>query len=160
LDFRNEEDNFACAFPSQAEIVRKPPVVPTASYLLYPIWQYSFSAPRDRRLHPAHSAALLEPDCCSRAGACCVGMRTSVWGSGGSASVFFSASSSSFGFGRLAERKLGFGYEQRCARETYRTPCLSRVAHYASSIVLLRPLYMDPVSACHMVPLAPDTTLT
>lgn len=37
-----------------------------------------------------------------RAGACCVGMRTRVWGSGGSASSFLSASSSSLGLGNLA----------------------------------------------------------
>jgi hypothetical protein len=50
----------------------------------------------------AHSGTAPALACSITAGACCVGMRTSVWGRGGPASVFASGSSSSLGFGSFA----------------------------------------------------------
>jgi hypothetical protein len=60
--------------------------------------------------------------CSITAGACCVGMRTSVCGNGGASSAFFSASASSFGLGSFAItcEKLEFGVSDG---ETYWTPC-------------------------------------
>lgn len=50
----------------------------------------------------AQSSAVAALACSITAGACCVGMRTSVCGNGGSSSAFFSESSSSFGCGSFA----------------------------------------------------------
>lgn len=54
--------------------------------------------------HPSfpHSSKVPALACSKSAGACCVGIRTRVWGNGGLSSVFFSASSSSLAFGSLA----------------------------------------------------------
>lgn len=80
--------------------------------------------PAHCRTYPAHSAALPDVDWGISAGACCVGMRTRVWGRGGSESDFFSASSSSFGLGNLAMHKSD--KRSTCnfrKKETYWTPC-------------------------------------
>jgi hypothetical protein len=75
--------------------------------------------------HPtsAHSGAAPALACSITAGACCVGMRTRVWGSGGSASGFASVSSSSFGFGSLAVRGQMMCRSFLMLEETYWTPC-------------------------------------
>jgi hypothetical protein len=54
------------------------------------------------RVMATQSSALAAFACSITAGACCVGMRTSVWGNGGPSSAFFSDSSSSFGLGSFA----------------------------------------------------------
>jgi hypothetical protein len=51
----------------------------------------------------AQSSVIAAFACSMTAGACCVGMRTSVWGNGGPSSAFFSDSSSSFAFESFAD---------------------------------------------------------
>lgn len=95
-------------------------------------------------MHPTHSAVLPEDGCGIKAGACWVGILTSVWGSGGSDSAFFSASSSSLGLGNLAAASQTMlpllDTQAQGGLQTYKTPYGWRAAHCASSKALPRRL--------------------
>ena len=93
----------------------------------------------------AHSVTVPGLACSKSAGACCVGIRTSVWGNGGLSSGFLSWSSSSLGFGSLAKT-----WSTRICHldrmTAYRMPCGWHVGHCANWKGLPRPLSRQYVS--------------